>query len=93
MDEVHQLTDPSRLGTAIAILSRPSLTMSPSIPHSRDGWEWTEQQGLRQGVPSISVIHPPSNVSSANVVYDAIVVGAGYAGLTALRDTALAGKL
>lgn len=67
--------------------------MSSSIPRSRDGWEWTEQQGLRQGVPSFSVILPPSNVSSANVVYDAIVVGAGYSGLTALRDATLAGKL
>lgn len=58
---------------------------------SRDGWEWTKQQGLRQGVPSIGVIHPPTRLPATTVVFDVIVAGAGYTGLTAARDAALAG--
>lgn len=59
---------------------------------SKDGYSWTKAQGLRAGVPSIGVIEPPSNVKSADTVYDVIVVGAGYCGLTAARDASLAGK-
>lgn len=59
---------------------------------SKDGYSWTKAQGLRPGVPSIGVIEPPSNVKSADTVYDVIVVGAGYCGLTAARDASLAGK-
>jgi NADPH-dependent 2,4-dienoyl-CoA reductase/sulfur reductase-like enzyme len=59
---------------------------------SKDGYSWTEAQGLRAGVPSIGVIEPPTNVKSGDTVYDVIVVGAGYCGLTAARDASLAGK-
>ncbi|KAL6694233.1 amine oxidase [Trichoderma pleuroticola] len=58
---------------------------------SKDGYSWTKTQGLRAGVPSIGVIEPPSNVQSADTVYDVIVVGAGYCGLTAARDASVAG--
>jgi NADPH-dependent 2,4-dienoyl-CoA reductase/sulfur reductase-like enzyme len=60
---------------------------------SKDGYSWTKAQGLRAGVPSIGVIEPPSNIKSTDTVYDVIVVGAGYCGLTAARDASLAGNV
>ncbi|KAF4308627.1 monoamine oxidase n [Botryosphaeria dothidea] len=56
---------------------------------SRDGYSWTEQAGLRPGVPSIGVITPATNISSSNVLYDVVIIGAGYCGLTAARDAAV----
>lgn len=58
---------------------------------SRDGYQWTESSGLVKGVPSIGVIQPPSNITDGQAIYDVIVVGAGYCGLTAARDAALSG--
>lgn len=64
-----------------------SLTMS-----SKDGYSWTESQGLKSGVPCIGAISPPTNLKNNNTKYEVIVVGAGYCGLTAARDAAIAGK-
>ncbi|KAB8238977.1 flavin monoamine oxidase family protein [Aspergillus alliaceus] len=58
---------------------------------SRDGYQWTAETGLLQGVPSISVISPPTYVPPNLNQWDVIVVGAGYSGLTASRDACLAG--
>lgn len=58
---------------------------------SRDGFQWTPETGLVQGVPSIGVISPPTNITSEPGQFDVIVVGAGYSGLTASRDACLAG--
>ncbi|KAI9923895.1 hypothetical protein ASPWEDRAFT_67288 [Aspergillus wentii DTO 134E9] len=58
---------------------------------SRDGFHWTAETGLAQGVPSIGVISPPTNITSTEQPWDVIVVGGGYSGLTASRDAALAG--
>lgn len=58
---------------------------------SRDGFQWTPETGLAQGVPSIGVISPPTNISSSSESYDVIVVGGGYSGLTATRDLTVAG--
>lgn len=58
---------------------------------SRDGYQWTAETGLVQGVPSIGVISPPTNMTSTLDRCDVIVIGAGYAGLTAVRDACLAG--
>lgn len=58
---------------------------------SRDGFQWTPEEGLKQGVPSIGVISPPTNVASASQPWDVIVVGGGYSGLTATRDLCVAG--
>jgi hypothetical protein len=60
---------------------------------SRDGYRWTSATGLVKGVPSIGVINPPSNLEVRNEnYYDIIVLGAGYAGLTAARDLTAAGR-
>ncbi|KAH8587350.1 hypothetical protein B0O99DRAFT_400695 [Bisporella sp. PMI_857] len=58
---------------------------------SKDGYQWTETQGLLQGVPSIGLIHPPSNTTGENTIYDVIIIGAGYAALTAARDATTSG--
>ena len=58
---------------------------------SRDGYTWTPTSGLTAGVPTIGAIKPPSNVSSSEVIYDVIVVGAGYCGLTAARNASAEG--
>lgn len=59
---------------------------------SRDGYQWTKATGLVQGVPSIGVIEPSTNLANGDSFkFDLIVIGAGYAGLTAVRDAAIAG--
>lgn len=58
---------------------------------SRDGYSWTKSSGLKQGVPSIGVISPPTNVTSPESKYDVIVIGAGYCGLTAAQNSAIEG--
>ena len=58
---------------------------------SRDGHCWTPESGLQAGVPSIGVISPPSNITSSDILYDVVVIGAGYCGLTAARNAALEG--
>ncbi|KAJ5385967.1 hypothetical protein N7509_008508 [Penicillium cosmopolitanum] len=52
---------------------------------SRDGFQWTPQNGLKQGVPSIGVISPSTKITS-DTPWDVIVIGGGYSGLTATRD-------
>ncbi|KAK5120612.1 hypothetical protein LTR85_005970 [Meristemomyces frigidus] len=64
--------------------------MAP-INNSRDGHQWTPALGLQSGIPSISVINPPTNIHSAEQAYDVAIIGAGYTGLTAARDLAVAG--
>ncbi|XXG97045.1 hypothetical protein Hte_003339 [Hypoxylon texense] len=61
---------------------------------TREGYQWTKADGVTAGLPSISVIQPSSNLKPGTQedLYDAAIIGAGYAGLTAARDLALAGK-
>lgn len=61
------------------------------LPKSADGYQWTPQGGAEQGLPTLGVIKPATNVNSSQQVYDVIVVGAGYAGLTAARNAARTG--
>ncbi|KAK4543046.1 hypothetical protein LTR36_005823 [Oleoguttula mirabilis] len=63
----------------------------PSISNSRDGHQWTPASGLQKGIPSISVINPPTNIVSSEQEYDVAIIGAGYTGLTAARDLTAAG--
>jgi len=60
--------------------------MSNSTSNTRDGFQWTEDAGIQFGIPCIGLIQPPSQTQSPENVYDVIVIGAGYTGLTAARD-------
>lgn len=53
-----------------------------------EGFHFDEQTGLTEGLPSKSVIVPAIRESSPGTRYDAIILGAGYAGLVAARDLA-----
>ena len=59
-----------------------------------DGHSWTPQGGLRQGgFACEGVISPLLRMrDSADFVYDVLVIGAGYAGLSAARDLTSAGE-
>lgn len=59
---------------------------------TREGYQWTESNGLQQGIPTIAAISPSTSIQGSNYGYDAIVIGSGYAGLTAARDLTLAGS-
>lgn len=62
--------------------------------NTRDGFVWTPAGGYSKGLPTIGVVSPSSYDASppADDIYDAIVIGAGYAGLTAIRDLATQGS-
>lgn len=48
---------------------------------------------FQQGLVGAGAINPPKNITGQKTRhYDAIVVGAGYAGLTASRDLCVAGE-
>ena len=59
--------------------------------NSRDGYMWTPTSGLQGGVPSLGVINPSRNIPISETLYDVIIVGAGYCGLTAARNAAVEG--
>ena len=63
------------------------------MARSREGFQWTANTGLESGLPCIGVIETPQKIDFAQEVFDVVVIGAGYAGLTAARDTATAGLL
>ncbi|KAI8940970.1 hypothetical protein NX059_002220 [Plenodomus lindquistii] len=58
---------------------------------SRDGYCWTPEEGMKAGLPTIGLISPSSNISSQDVLYDVVIIGAGYCGLTAARNASLEG--
>ncbi|KAH8688513.1 hypothetical protein BGZ61DRAFT_353207 [Ilyonectria robusta] len=63
---------------------------APTI--TSEGYVWTPASGMSQGsLPCRGVVSPPKHVKSEDA-YDCIVIGAGYAGLTAARDLALSKK-
>ncbi|CEL00657.1 Putative Monoamine oxidase N [Aspergillus calidoustus] len=61
---------------------------------SHDGYIYTKQGGLAQGLRTYGVILPETKIrdAAAGKVWDVIVVGAGYTGLIAARDLVKAGK-
>lgn len=62
-------------------------------PRTREGFHWTHSEGLSAGIPCIGVIEPVQKVRKTGIVYDVVVIGAGYAGLTAARDLSVSGRL
>ncbi|KAF9630162.1 flavin containing amine oxidase [Lasiodiplodia theobromae] len=58
-----------------------------------EGVHWTPQDGIKTGLPCIGAIKPAKSFSqSESAVFDVIVIGAGYAGLTAARDLTTQGR-
>lgn len=57
-----------------------------------DGFVWERSSGVRSGLETDAVISPSRLLKSSSNIYDAIVVGAGYAGLAAARDLKKLGK-
>lgn len=61
---------------------------------THDGYTYTKKDGLVAGLKTYAVIKPEQKIRRADDgnVYEAIVIGAGYAGLVAARDLVKAGK-
>ncbi|KAI0146126.1 amine oxidase [Xylariaceae sp. FL1272] len=61
---------------------------------TRDGRSWTPKDGLKEGQFScVGVVSPASRVNApAGFTYDVLILGAGYAGLSAARDLTTAGR-
>ncbi|KAL9473859.1 hypothetical protein ACSS6W_008239 [Trichoderma asperelloides] len=57
-----------------------------------DGYSWEQTTGVVSGLETDAVVRPPQSLSIRDKVYDAVVIGAGYAGLAAARDLALSGR-
>jgi len=57
----------------------------------RDGYSWTPKDGLIAGVPSPRAISLLSKTSSTGVLYDVLVIVAGYCGLTAASNMTVEG--
>ncbi|KAK0638343.1 Monoamine oxidase N [Lasiodiplodia hormozganensis] len=58
-----------------------------------EGVHWTPKEGIKTGLPCIGAIKPAKSFSqSESTVFDVIVIGAGYAGLTAARDLTTQGR-
>lgn len=71
--------------------------MAPSYEAklSQDGYTYTKGKGLVGGLRTYGVIQPERKIRQTDKgsIWEAIVIGAGYAGLTAARDLVKAGKL
>ena len=61
---------------------------------SNDGHTYTKQNGLVGGLHTYGVIKPDRKIRSIDEdnIWEAIVIGAGYAGLIAARDLVKAGE-
>ena len=61
---------------------------------SHDGYTYTKKDGLVSGLHTYGVIQPQRKIREVDEsqVWDAIVIGAGYAGLIAARDLVKAGE-
>lgn len=61
---------------------------------SHDGYKYTRKDGLVGGLHTYAVIQPETKIrrSDDNNVWEAVVIGAGYAGLIAARDLVKAGE-
>ena len=71
------------------------MTPTSTSNRTQDGYSWTAASGMRKGGLLCRGVIEPSEKSTtpAGHVYDAIVIGAGYAGLMAARDMTDRGKV
>jgi NADPH-dependent 2,4-dienoyl-CoA reductase/sulfur reductase-like enzyme len=54
---------------------------------TKDGYTWRPSTGVQAGLETDAVVSPQERITGGrNMVYDVIVIGAGYAGLAAARD-------
>ncbi|KAE8147811.1 hypothetical protein BDV25DRAFT_142377 [Aspergillus avenaceus] len=65
--------------------------MAQKLPKTSEGFTWTPTGGYSRGLSTPAVV-PSTSEESLLSRYDVIVIGAGFAGLSAARDLALAGK-
>ena len=70
------------------------MASSYSANLSHEGHTYYKKQGLVGGLHTYAVIKPEQKIRHAanNHVWDAIVIGSGYAGLIAARDLVKAGE-
>lgn len=61
---------------------------------SEEGYTYTKRDGLVSGLRTYGVIQPKRRIRPVDdgTTWEAIVIGAGYAGLTAARDLVKAGQ-
>ncbi|KAI8676051.1 Amine oxidase [Fusarium keratoplasticum] len=65
-----------------------------SMKKTAEGHEYKVGGGISNGLPCNGVITPASNSAQVtSKTFDTIIIGAGFAGLTAVRDLTLSGKL
>lgn len=72
-----------------------TLTMSPYRANlSNEGHTYTKQEGLVAGLRTYGVVQPERKIRQVDDgnVWEAIVIGSGYAGLIAARDLVKAGE-
>lgn len=56
-----------------------------------EGYQWTAEDGLQSQLATLALVQPASNIAADSTQYDVIIIGAGYAGITAARDLATTG--
>ncbi|GAM90463.1 hypothetical protein ANO11243_085070 [Dothideomycetidae sp. 11243] len=63
------------------------------MPATKDGYTWTPAHGTEPGgLTTVGVVTPLTNLDGTpRQIYDAVVIGAGYAGLRAGRDLVQSG--
>lgn len=78
--------------TAGSVVASSSIWLTVVMaPKTSDGYLWTTSSGILKGnLDCEGVIHPSrSSQTSQSILYDVIVIGAGYAGLAAARDLSI----
>lgn len=62
-------------------------------PKTSDGYVWEPTSGIVTGLETDALVTPARSVSKVDKIYDTIIIGAGYAGLSGARDLALSSAL
>lgn len=89
LSDAYEETRHPASSTSSTIVSKKSCLSHKAA--LREGYQWSPSDGLQQGLPTVAAINPPTSNRGSHDFYDVIVIGSGYAGLTAARDLAVAG--